>query len=321
MATRRGAEVVRRPVLLAVLAVLVAAALAACAKADAYRGQSDTCTTARDLPAATTTRTMTSGGRTRSYALHVPPSYDGSRRVPLVVMFHGLGGDPRTVIRATGMAKKADEAGALLVVPLARGKVSQWRFRLPITDPRSDLAFVRDLVKTIKRDGCVDSERVYAAGFSNGSALTLALACDASTDFAAYAAVSGPYFQPACAKAPAASIVYFHGKKDPVVPFAGADTVIGHLPPVNDTMRKWATHDRCPASGATTTVTDDVQHFGWTGCAQGTSVDIYTVLDGVHGWPGGGPMSPGRTSRTHDSPVDATSLMWQFFARHRAGSR
>ncbi|MFI5427275.1 hypothetical protein [Aeromicrobium sp. UC242_57] len=128
--------------------------------------------------------------------------------------------------------------------------------------------------------------------------------------------MAGPYFEQRCAKAPPASIIYFHGTADTTVPFGGAETVIGPLPPVNDTMANWAMHDRCPAAEAVTKADDDVHYFAWANCKAGTSVDIYAVVGGVHGWPGGGPMSPGRTSRTKDSPVNATKLMWEFFDQH-----
>ncbi|MET1039052.1 MAG: PHB depolymerase family esterase [Aeromicrobium sp.] len=279
------------------------------------------CDTVRTLPAGTTTQTIESGGREREYLLHVPADYDGTTPTPVVMMFHGLGGDPETVVDATDMATRADADDTILVVPLGRGKPAQWSFREPVTDPRSDLAFVHRLARHVQRTGCIDADKMFAAGFSNGSALTLALACDGSTAFAAYAAVAGPYYEPECDEAPPASIIYFHGTADTTVPFSGAETVIGRLPPVNDTMSKWATRGRCPSAGATTTADDDVHHFAWRDCTGGTDVDIYAVVGGVHGWPGGGPMSPGRTSRTKDSPVDATALLWKFFQEHPAGGQ
>lgn len=304
------------------VAVLVAGGLAACGTSDSSAAVSQQrCATPRELPIGETTRTIASGGEDRTYVMHVPPAYDPTKRTAVAVMFHGLGGDPETVLKATEMVKQADKRNAIMIVPLGRGKVAEWQFREPITDPNSDLAFVRDLVKEVKRDGCVDSAKVYAAGFSNGSALTLALACDASTKFAAYAAVAGPYFEPRCAEAPPASIIYFHGTADTTVPFGGAETVIGPLPPVNDTMANWAMHDRCPAAEAVTTATASVHYFAWANCKAGTSVDIYAVVGGVHGWPGGGPMSPGRTSRTKNSPVNATKLMWEFFDQHAAAEK
>jgi polyhydroxybutyrate depolymerase len=313
--------VVRRAAIGLVIVVLAAAGIAfygtnGGASEQQARPAPAGCQIARPLPAGTTTQEITSGGRTRTYLLHVPPTYDGNTAAPVVLMFHGLGGEPQTVVDSTGLADRADEDGTILVVPLGRGNPSEWKFRDPVGDPDSDLTFVRDLVRQLQRTACADPSRLYAAGFSNGSALTLALACDGTTRFAAYAAVSGPFYEPRCDDAPPASIIYFHGTSDTTVPFGGAKTVIGRLPPVNDTMSKWATRGRCPASKAFTTADDAVHHFAWRGCTGDTDVDIYAVVGGVHGWPGGGPMSPGRTSQTEDSPVDATDLLWTFFREH-----
>lgn len=122
------------------------------------------CPVARPLPAGATTQEITSGGRTRSYLLYVPASYDGNTRAPVVLMFHGLGGDPQTVLDATGMDERSEADGTILVIPLGRGEPSQWRFREPAGDPDSDLTFVADLVQGVQQRACTDPSRLYAAG-------------------------------------------------------------------------------------------------------------------------------------------------------------
>jgi polyhydroxybutyrate depolymerase len=300
---------------------LFATAMVSCGTADTIRKASDECTPARSLPEGSTHRTLESGGVHRRYLLHVPPGYDGSTRTPLVVLFHGLGGNPDAVVETTRLAEMADKKNTILVAPLGRGKISHWDFRTPVTDPTSDLAFVRNLVKDIKADACVDSSRVYAAGFSNGSVLTLALACDGTTKFAAYGAVSGPYWNESCKQAPPASVIYFHGLRDKVVPYSGGKTVIGPLPPVNDVMADWADHDSCPAASATTTVAEHVRHFTWTTCKDGSAVNVYVVDNGGHRWPGGVQIPSGRVSGVMTQEIDASRLIWQFFDRHTAGGQ
>src|SRR5439155_5500929 len=44
------------------------------------------------LQAGNTMETVQVGGASRSYVLHVPAAYDGSKPMPLVVEFHALGG-------------------------------------------------------------------------------------------------------------------------------------------------------------------------------------------------------------------------------------
>ena len=42
-------------------------------------------------------KTIEHEGRTRTYRVHVPPSYDGTRPFPLVFVFHGGGGTNRNI--------------------------------------------------------------------------------------------------------------------------------------------------------------------------------------------------------------------------------
>ncbi|MFI5427274.1 hypothetical protein [Aeromicrobium sp. UC242_57] len=126
----------RRLLLGSAVLVMVAAGAAACGTSDQAQAVSkQQCATARPLPAGQTERTIVSGGVERSYVMYVPKGYEPTERAPVAVMFHGLGGDPDTVLKATDMIKQADERNAILVVPLGRGKVAEWQFRSPITDP------------------------------------------------------------------------------------------------------------------------------------------------------------------------------------------
>lgn len=266
---------------------------------DAVKADSAVCALPLPLPVGTSTRVLQHDGQSRSYLLHVPPGYDGSQRTPVVVLFHGLGGTPEKVLATSGMGPLADRDDFIVVAPLARGAVSQWDFRSPADAAVSDVNFTRALVDEVQTQGCVDSGSVFAAGFSNGSALVLALACDEQSPFAGYGAVSGPYISPDCSRAKPASIAYFHGMRDAVVPYAGAETVIGPLPPVDDTVAEWVTHNRCPAVGATTTASGVLRHFAWRDCADGSAISVYVLEDAGHRWPG--------------SQVNASSLMWDFF--------
>src|SRR5689334_14092537 len=58
---------------------------------------------------------ITVGDMDRRFVVHVPPQYDGSAAVPVVVMLHGAGGDSENVQRQTGWDQKADEVGFLAV--------------------------------------------------------------------------------------------------------------------------------------------------------------------------------------------------------------
>ncbi len=57
------------------------------------------------------TETIVSSGLTREYLLHVPPSYVGNERMPLVFNWHGLGSPASGQQLYSQLPAKADEAG------------------------------------------------------------------------------------------------------------------------------------------------------------------------------------------------------------------
>ena len=66
-------------------------------------------------------RTLEFGGETRLYDLHVPPSYDGSSPVPLVLDMHGITQSKTTQAFISGFNARSDAEGFLVVYPLGVG--------------------------------------------------------------------------------------------------------------------------------------------------------------------------------------------------------
>ena len=117
----------------------------------------------------------------------------------------------------------------------------------------SDVQFMRDLVPFAAEAvgnltaGAlrVDRRRVYATGASNGAFMVNRVGCEAPGLFAAIAPLSGPIANgtsmvwkadPYPCPTPARPVptLYFHGTKDPLVPFPTAVTVVGM--PLNSTQ-------------------------------------------------------------------------------------
>ncbi|NBO94204.1 MAG: hypothetical protein EBV06_18125, partial [Planctomycetia bacterium] len=63
------------------------------------------------LNAGDHTRSVRVGELERRYRIYIPKKYDTSKATPVIVVFHGGGGNPESMIRLTGMNAKADEAG------------------------------------------------------------------------------------------------------------------------------------------------------------------------------------------------------------------
>src|SRR5437773_2464129 len=63
------------------------------------------------------TRTVDVAGRTRSYHVHVPAQYDPKQAAPVVLVYHGAMTNGQIMTVISGLNKKADEAGFLVVYP------------------------------------------------------------------------------------------------------------------------------------------------------------------------------------------------------------
>ena len=81
--------------------------------------------TPKRLGAGDHTRTIKVGDVERRYAVHIPKGYDDKKGVPVIVVFHGGGGNPSSMARLTGMNAKSEEAGFIVVYPEGTGRLAR----------------------------------------------------------------------------------------------------------------------------------------------------------------------------------------------------
>lgn len=272
------------------------------------------------------TRTIVSRGLKRSYLLHLPPAYDGVRRLPVVLNFHGGFGRGRTQRRLTAFNAVADAAGVIVVYP--NGIRRRWHDDRGIYNPEvDDVGFVSDLIDSLNATYATDPRRVYATGISNGGFLTLSLACKLTDKIAAVAvaAASMPIeLMSTCHPRRPISVMMINGTFDWLVPYAG-----GALPPragrgtvvsIEDAFAFWRAADGCGESATVSVLVDPdttdgtvIAERSYGGCNAGSEVALYTVFGGGHTWPGGWQYLPirvvGRTSRD----MNASQEIWEFF--------
>src|SRR5262245_61106150 len=160
------------------------------------------------------------GGRTRTFRVHVPPSYTGRRAVPMVLDLHGAGWTPGFQQLQSGFERKSDEAGFVVVWPAGVG--ASWNgygcCAPALAQNVDDVGFLRALVSQLAAIANIDHSRVYATGHSNGAAMAHRLACEAADVFAAVAPVSYVLNRDAgeCTPARPITVVHFHGLSDEV---------------------------------------------------------------------------------------------------------
>ncbi|GIE81705.1 hydrolase [Actinoplanes philippinensis] len=261
-------------------------------------------------PAGTpATRTILSGGLTRTYLLHVPPGYRRWTATPVVLSFHGRTRTSEYQQELTRM----NELDAIVAYPQGTiGTDGEPSFQgAPYSSGADDVLFTSDLLDQLQRQLCVDPARIYVSGKSNGGGFAGVLACRLSGRIAASAQVSGAFYPQggACEPRRPIPVLEIHGSADTTIPYDGSTAKI--LPSIPDWLAGWAARNRCAAGPVISTPVATVTRSVWRRCA--AAVEHYRI-DGLgHDWPS--------TTANPDSDVpsvlDATPLIWKFFLRHR----
>ena len=271
------------------------------------------------------------GNLQRTYDLHLPTAYDGSKPTPLVLALHGGGGAGTGMIALTGLNGGADRNDFIVAYP--DGIDHHWNDGRVVNPDVDDVAFISALIDHLAATLNVDRKRVYATGMSNGGIFSNRLGCELSGQLAAIAPVAGTLSvndAARCAPKQPVSVIAFHGTDDPLVPFNGGTVrgeniggIGGEVLAAPDTAARWAKFDGCTGSPTVADLPDvdpgdgtRVQRETYGTCQGGSAVVLYIITGGGHAWPGGLPYMPalviGKTSRD----INASQLIWEFFAAH-----
>jgi polyhydroxybutyrate depolymerase len=260
------------------------------------------------------TWTIMAGGLTRTFAVHVPASYDPARGTPLILNFHGYTSNSSQEALLSKMNAKSDAAGYIVVYPQGTGSSPGWNAGACCGEAATmhvdDVGFVNAILDTLEAELCVDPHRVFSTGMSNGGFLSHRLACELPGRIAAVAPVAGVMAMPTCTPSRPISVMHFHGTADNVVPYGG--NANSGFPSVADTIAGWVTRDQCTDAPAVSFEKGDSKCEAHTHCAGGAEVILCTVDGGGHTWPGGFPIPTGKTT----TDLDASDAMWEFFQRH-----
>jgi polyhydroxybutyrate depolymerase len=315
---------------------LALAAIAAVALIAPVAGSSARATPAKPVAgcghrvaSGSTTLQMTVAGHRRVVIVHVPTGYDGTTAVALVLNLHGSGSTAAEQELFSGMDATADAHDFIVAYPqglIANGTGFDWNVPdEPLVGgaavPKgaaSDVAFLSALVPALAARYCIDEHRVFATGVSGGGRMASQLACDAAATFAAVAPVAGLRFPSPCPAQTAVPVIAFHGTADPIDPFNGNGEAYWTYS-VPAAARRWAAHDGCRATAHTI----DGSGYALTtysGCAAGSSVELYALSGEGHEWPGGPHLPASITALLgpQSNAVNADNAMWAFFTAHTA---
>lgn len=269
------------------------------------------------LGVGSTAHSLSVGGLDRAYRLYVP---DGvATPAPLVIMLHGGFGSGQQAERSYGWDELAD--GAKFVVAYPDGVGRAWNVNgccgRPARENIDDVGFISAVVGDVEANVAIDPARVYATGISNGGMMAYALACNTDL-FAAIGPDAATQLDP-CPSPRPTSVVHVHGTADRNIRYDGqpGDGVAGiDGPPVPDVNAFWRRVDRCAPPVVST---DGPVSTSSAVCADGRGVTLIVIDGAGHQWPGGQTVRGGADP---PSPaLNATSVIWSFFANHPGQAR
>lgn len=246
------------------------------------------------------------GGVARTANVHVPASYDPARATPVVLNIHGRTGSAAGMATLTKAIAKSDAEGFILVHPQSGTTPTAWNSGTccdpATTNNVDDVGFFGALLDQLEEKLCVDTDRVFAMGMSNGGYMSHTLACKMADRIAAIGPVSALLLQTPCTPSRPVPVMMINGTADSLSQYQF----------VGQGVTFWSNKNQCTTesqtfqNGDTTCVTKG-------GCASGADVTLCTVTDGGHQWPGGDAL-PFLGKKT--DAIIATDAVWEFFVAH-----
>ncbi|KAI1868790.1 hypothetical protein JX265_006769 [Neoarthrinium moseri] len=249
----------------------------------------------------------------RQYRIHLPASYSNDKPAPLLLTFNGQYQPTRSIENYTLFSTPEFNSNGIAVYPEGIDNQFLGDVLSPNSSYINDIQFVSDVLDDLQSKLCIDTNRIYGSGFSNGGSLTALLSCNGTVGgrFAALAAVGGAYypddemteplFGAGCGSGREnVTIPYLeiHGEEDKVVAYDGNNGDSPAMYPIPVYLEKLGSLNGCNTSapdhagltGLSTNSTQilnggNITKYSWT-CNGLEDVMVHYKVKGLgHGWP------------------------------------
>lgn len=267
--------------------------------------------------------------RIRSYRIHIPPSYDGSTELPLVLALHGGGGRSKSMESKTGFDEKADKEGFIAAYPngvCGLFPLRTWNVGFccgkALEKNVDDVGFIEKLIDSLQNRLNIDSAQIYVTGHSNGAMMAYRIAAELSDTIAAIAPVAGTiggyenedsevWIIPEPSNP--VSVIAVHGKLDENLPYDGGrgNNTGGNRSylSVGESIYFWVQHNECNSfPERSVSESENIVIDTYVGGQHMTEVSLVTIMNGEHWWPG--------SDKDPYHEISATDIIWDFFENH-----
>mgnify|MGYP006126415013 CR=1 FL=1 len=259
-------------------------------------------------------------GLERSYRKYVPSSYSESNPVPLVLNLHGYSSNADEQMIYSDFYNIAETEGFILIHP--EGTIDDSGFQFWNSGNISevdDVGFLSALIDQIALEYNINLNRVYSMGMSNGGFMSYQLSCELSDKIAAIASVTGSMSTnqiTSCNPDNPVPVMQMHGTSDPIVLYNGS---LG-IEPIDDVISFWVDFNNCNTIPTINNLPDitlidfcTVEHYIYNNGINGSSVELYKIINGGHTWPGAAfPIVGNNTNQD----FNASEKIWEFFNKY-----
>ncbi len=231
---------------------------------------------------------------TRLFRLTVPQAQPGVK-LPVIIAFHGGDGSQEDFQQQNEFDSLADQEKFIMAYAIAEddrtAAEGEWFLNTAATS-RDDNDFAEEIVDQLSESYCVDSDRLYAIGYSLGSMFTYEVACQLNHKFAAVASFAGtmPVNPETCELAGSMAVLHIHGKLDYIIDYDedwdwkdGEHEGVGTMSNIPGMIDSWAERAGCKNENSH----DDfeTEHIVHSGCMGNTRIEHYGMQFQEHTWP------------------------------------
>ena len=224
-------------------------------------------------------------GVDRPYYVKYPD--DALESYPLIINMHGFTNSVSTQIDISEMNNYVNEKNVAVVYPQGISDIGVYSWNVGVAwdfNTSDDIGFINTLIDQVSEDFAIDTNRVYACGYSNGGFMTYELACELSDRITAFGAVAGNFMLNAdqqCSELRDIPIIHIHGVNDATVSYYGPSIDGSFTTP--ETIEYWKDRNSLDQEDSQFLNTN-VEVITYSKENSDTKVTHYKVLNGDHEW-------------------------------------
>lgn len=276
-----------------------------------------------------------------SYVAQFPSGAIPTRPLPVVFDLHAYEEPGQLQETLSGLGAYGETHRFVTVTPwIDNQQLPYWLS----TVGSKDMAWFGALLTHVEATTCVDENRVFVTGYSNGAFMTSAIACQYSARIAAVAPVAGIQAETPCKRNRPVPVVAFHGTADPLVHYNGTPSEQAARLPAPDGSKQtaaqaeklfgvtggvfkkgrtipeqaavWAKRNGCSDTVTRRRIAREVTLLSWS-CPHHADVELFRIQGGGHTWPGSTESSAlDSTLGITTFEISADAEMWRFFESH-----